>query len=602
MIIRPQLALLASLALLIFAPARVRAADIVQNVPHDALGFIVVKNLAATDVKVAQLLKTLNAEYPSPLVFLNAVTGINEGLNPQGDFLFAVLPPGVYQKAEPQFCVWLPVADYDRILTTLEATPGERISAVRVADEDLLIARHGDWALLMDPDQRDRMQQLLDEAPNPPAAVAKWKSWINDNDVAAVLLHDGIQEILQASAKQPNASGEPNPAEDADDDLFGNADAPAAENPFAAAPDADLSPNPFFAPIHREIHKWIIRSPKLKDLFEHAEAVGCAARLDEAGNALTSLRLKPSNDRQLVATANADVPLPHALYQQGDFVLCGAGKLTPDVTAIFAATYARRALDDLKTTEHIEFDKATAERFQQAFETAAAHIDSWAIVTQPGDQTTGLYNNKFLIFHSTSAKKFVEHASDVMLIWNKMHRDAKGATRFVFDIEESKIGERDATQYLLDVAATDNMPALPEIRQAMEKFFGPGGKMRLWLVPVDDQTVLVGTGTPEQVTVALASLDRKQSIDWNRPEFSPANTLLPNEVDWRIFLSPRGHYEWNRRNAEAMNGPIFGAPVPKEFTPSPPIAFAGEVRDNEIRLEAVIPANTIENAGAFFKK
>ena len=42
--------------------------------------------------------------------------------------------------------------------------------------------------------------------------------------------------------------------------------------------------------------------------------------------------------------------------------------------------------------------------------------------------------------------------------------------------------------------------------------------------------------------------------------------------------------------------------MPREFAASPPIAFAGAVRDNEIRLEAAIPAKTIDNAGAFFKK
>jgi hypothetical protein len=588
-------------ALLAVSPTTL-AADVLQNVPHDALGFIVLKNLTATDTNVDQLLRTLNAEYPSPLIFLKAVTGINEGLNPQGDFLFAVLPPNGPPNAPPQYCVWLPVADYDRMLTALEATPGDEISAVRVADEDLLIARHGDWALLMDPDQRERMVQLLKTPPTPPAAVAAWKSWIDENDVAAVLLHDGIQETLQWSAKPPKASGEPNPAEDATDDIFGQAEGEGAENPFAAAADGDLPPNPLYDPIRREVHKWIIRSPKLKDMFEHSDAIGCAARLDDAGNALTSLRLKPSDVRQLGAAANAETPLPPALYQQDDFILNGAGQFPPPLTSIISATYARRVLDDLKNTEHIIFDDATAARFQQAFETAASDIASWAVLTQPSDQTTGLYNNNFLIIHATSAKTFVEHASDVMQIWNKMHRDAKGATRFVFDIEESKIGERQATQYLLDVAATDNMPALPEIRQAMEKFFGPGGKMRLWLVPVDDHSVLLATATPEQVAAALASLDRKQPIDWNHPELAAANALLPGQADWRIFMSPRGHYEWHRREAEAMNGPIFGAPVPKEFAESPPIAFAGEVRDNELRLEAAIPAKTIEIAGTFFKK
>ena len=121
----------------------------------------------------------------------------------------------------------------------------------------------------------------------------------------------------------------------------------------------------------------------------------------------------------------------------------------------------------------------------------------------------------------------------------------------MFDIEESKIGERNATHYLLDVAATDNMPALPEIRQAMEKFFGPGGKMQLWLVPVDDHNVLLAAGTIEQVTAALASLDRREPIDWNHPEFAAANVLLPSQVDWRSL---------HRARADITNG---GAATPK---------------------------------------
>ena len=50
----------------------------------------------------------------------------------------------------------------------------------------------------------------------------------------------------------------------------------------------------------------------------------------------------------------------------------------------------------------------------------------------------------------------------------------------------------------------------------MEKLFGPGGKLRLWVVPTDDHTVLLAQGTREQVTATLKLYDRKQPIDWNR--------------------------------------------------------------------------------------
>ena len=51
-----------------------------------------------------------------------------------------------------------------------------------------------------------------------------------------------------------------------------------------------------------------------------------------------------------------------------------------------------------------------------------------------------------------------------------------------------------------------------------------------------------------------------------------------------------------------MNGPVFGAPVPKEFIASPPIAFAGGSHGKELWLDAVMPAETLKAAGSFLKK
>jgi hypothetical protein len=88
-----QLQTLILAVVIVALPVRSRAADILQNVPRDALGIVVIKNLHATDTKVAQLLKTFNARYPSPLVFIEAVTGIREGLDPQGDRTFKIRAP-----------------------------------------------------------------------------------------------------------------------------------------------------------------------------------------------------------------------------------------------------------------------------------------------------------------------------------------------------------------------------------------------------------------------------------------------------------------------------------------------------------------------------
>ena len=97
--------------------------------------------------------------------------------------------------ANCRFCVWLPVADYDRFIKSLGATSIDGIAAATIAGEDLLVARRGDWALVMDPDQRERLAELAAATPAPPPMPA-WKPWINSNDVTVVAFAPGLREFF----------------------------------------------------------------------------------------------------------------------------------------------------------------------------------------------------------------------------------------------------------------------------------------------------------------------------------------------------------------------------------------------------------------------
>lgn len=579
-------------------------ADVLQNVPNDAQGFVVVKNLAATDSKVQQLLTSVQADFPSPLAFLRAVTGVSEGLDPQGDCLFVVLPGG-NGDADPQFGVWLPVRDYNRLIAALRGTTGQDIVAITVAGEDLLIAQHGAWALVMDPEQRERMEQILAADPNPPSAVAKWQSWIDANDVAVVAFPGGVRAILAWATAAPPASGPQSGADDDfDDDLFGFEEVNDVGDPFVATAREAPPANDLTARIRAAIRKWTRQSPGLTQTLLRAEAVGCAARLDADGNALVGLRAI-NEDLGPIAADNSQAEkqsLPPTLYQGGNFVLHGAGALPPAHVLAISSLVARSLADELKTEEGLRLNDATVARFQRAVEQAAAEIASAAVLTQAGDKQEGVYTNDFAVVRVNSAATFASRATEAMQLWNAMNREGKGETPLVFDVEEVKVGGRAATLCSLDIAAADGAPPIPEVRQAMEKFFGPGGKLRLWIVRVDDQTVLLAAATPEQVAAALNAFDRKQQLDWTRSELAPAANLLPEQADWRLLFSPHHYDKWQRRQKDAITGPVFGGPLVKEFPPSPPIGIAGRFRGGELRIDAAVPAETIQGAGAFLKK
>jgi hypothetical protein len=586
---RPCFAAAILFTLIVIRPTASRAADVLQLVPRDALGFIVVNKLNTTDEKLKQLLNTLHANFPTPSVFLSDITGITEGIDANGSALVSVLPPGE-PGAAPEFCVWLPVQDYESMLTALDAPRGEPISEFRLGQENLLVARHDDWALIMDADQRTRMSNLLAASPSPPPAIARYKDWINQNDAAAVTFISGIRSIIiwAAQAKKEQVDGVSAPIEEVVDRAL------QTEQLSPAAPDQ------LYAPIRAALADWITKYNKVTRLLVHSEVVGCAVRIDELGDALVSARVDARQNRTPSKNAAADRELPHSLDEGGDFLYFGAGYF-PQALIVAADAFVRSAEQDLRKEQRLTLDKDRFSRFQQALQETIAEVNSFELVKHPGGKSEGLLTNDFVVVRATTAKAFVDKASYAMRMWNTMNREAKSGNPLIFDVQELKVNARDATQYSLDVASAEG-PAIPETRQIMEAFFGPGGKYQLWLVPVDEHNVIFASATENEIKTALEALDRKHPIAWDAAPLADANQLLPSDADWRFFFNLRPYVAWSQKHSAAMTGPVFGGHPNRAFPRSPPIALAGRTTETEISATAVIPAATLQSAGEYLKK
>src|SRR5882672_7923002 len=121
-----------------------QAASVVDQVPRDSLGFVVVRNLLQTDAKVAKAARALRVAIPAPLTMIKTMTGVSSGVDLQRDLLLVMLPP---ENSSRQFhlAVWLPVKDYDALVHSLDGDPQRRIAPATIAGEDVLIAHVADW-------------------------------------------------------------------------------------------------------------------------------------------------------------------------------------------------------------------------------------------------------------------------------------------------------------------------------------------------------------------------------------------------------------------------------------------------------------------------
>lgn len=568
----------------------IAAQDILAQIPADALGYVTVHNLRSFDAKVEKLSAVAQYNLPRPLVFLNQATGISAGLKLDGDATLVLLGDPANGGGQIEFCIWLPVVDYDAFINSLHANSMGDLAAVAIAGEDLLVARHGDWALIMDPDQRERLKELAAAAPTPtPAAVPSWKDWIQSNDVTAVALAPGVHQLLGLISDQDESRDDDAPFSAINSDNQPNF---AAVTPSRGATD-------ILSVIHAEARQWAAAAPDLVQLLQQAPAIGVGLRLDENGNAIASARLslEKLEVNALRNDNSAAGELPASVYPGGGFAVHAAGHLPPALLTTLASAYVRRTAADMQTQEHTVLNEPALKELESAVEKAANTVQGVELVSQPGADPQPVYTNNFVVVRVAAAETFLDQAREVVRLWNKANREAQGETKLLFDSEDSKIGDRAAIQYSLDVASLEGGPALPEVRQAMEKMFGAGGKLRAWVVNVDDHTVLLGAGVPEQITAAVKTLDEKKTIDWQTPDIGEANALLPAEADWRLFIDAHRYSQWRQREAVAMSGaPVIGGPLVRAFPPSPPIGAAGGVHENELWLEVAGPLATIKAA------
>jgi hypothetical protein len=149
--------ILAAAAICLSGLASPASAQVMDQIPSDALVVIKINHLQETDTKVANLLQTLGVTdlvptMKDPLATLETQLGIGPGIDTKKDAAAAILN-GDMEKPQPPFVLLLPVSDYKAFLgsVTTVRTEGD-VSIVHFKDneDDAFVENWGDYAAISD--------------------------------------------------------------------------------------------------------------------------------------------------------------------------------------------------------------------------------------------------------------------------------------------------------------------------------------------------------------------------------------------------------------------------------------------------------------------
>jgi hypothetical protein len=199
---------LVACAALAAAAGSAGAADVLEVVPSDAMGVLVINNLGQTDAKVQQLAGQLQLPQVAMLTKIKSDLGLEKGIDDTGSLAVAAVVPG--DGTAPVAVAYVPTGDYAELLKQLKASvPTDGVASFTAPDGDsALIAELGGFAVVTESSNRAALDAALSMKRSIAADTPSLETWRTQTQVYAIATPAGVrfaqQQILAglALAKQ----------------------------------------------------------------------------------------------------------------------------------------------------------------------------------------------------------------------------------------------------------------------------------------------------------------------------------------------------------------------------------------------------------------
>jgi hypothetical protein len=578
--LRPLQRIVASVLLAALASGAAHAESVLEYLPAETLGFAVVRNIEGANGKIEGVLKIFadlsDAPVPAPWPFIKGATGLGAGVNESGDALVAILGGGGSAEIKP--LILLAVDDYSQFAGSIGGDASGEICRVTIAGEEVLAARRGGYAMLMNVEHRPTMETLLSAEPKAATYLAPVADWMGANDVTAMLTPTGV-DVLTAMGQS----------------------ALAAQR---AAFEKQLS-GPQFAPMLKQLQQNLKMYESLLGFFgAEVDSAAVALSIDAGTNVRISKRVVFDNQGQLAGLGDLE-PLdrsPLTGFAAEPFVFAAGGPV-PRKWGEFMSSWARRVSEEFSAASG--FEKFTDEEWKKVEETWRATmtgVRSTGMVMLAGGPDDPLVSNIFGVTKVDDAERYLKARREAIELWNGLLKKSTSDIKMKYDLDEVEIAGKQGLLMTVDIAASADDPNVPMFGAIVKNAFGEDGKFRTYLVAADGETVVSGLASKEKMEQAVGRVLAGNAALVESAEVKTTASLLDAGAPWRAFVSPQGCVQWASRLMKQIISQ-FGGGVPEipEYPKSPPVGISVNLASGQLHAEMVWPAETLKQLAKYIK-
>lgn len=557
------------LLLLVSAPSAC-GAEILAYLPQNTLSFALVREAKTANDKISQLLEIFTEAVPPPLFMAQAMTGLSEGLNLEGDVLFALLPtpdPG----ATPAPMFLLPVSDYAKFAESIKGDVTGEICRVTIAEEDVLVAKREGYALLMNVEHRELMQQLLNSETAVPTAVAPYQQWIAGNDVSAMVTAPGIgylKKVAQAQLESPAAAAEGDPF--ADPSLAGDMLRLGDSLPFAELFSRDVAMAGIGLAIDDSINarvRWTVEFAK-----------------EETGSAAHKLAGKPF-------WGFADKP--YALAGSGDLPEEFAALLPDFFTLVSRETAAQDGREDFT-------DKDWAD-VRKSYELWTKGLEAVSFLLTPGKDGDPILSILFARLTVDDSKTYLESIKQSFELSNQLAARGKSDIKLQFETAPVTVAGAQGWEVTCDFDKATGDGDQHIWQTLLTAVLGTDHKLSMYFVASDENQVFFAMEAQDKLATFIEAFRKQDTGLVSNAQVKQTVALLENDTPWTCLVNPQGFVELVRTAIKSVQ--ILGfVPEFPLYPTAPPLGATLSADATTWQGEFVMPVEAARAMAQFTKE
>jgi len=572
----------ALLLLLMLAISRpLQAQNILHYLPEDALGFILVNDLSGASEKCEQLMQMFDARLPAPLALLKLSTNLGEGIDFDGDVLITLIP-GPRPSSPPEPLVLLPISSYEDFASSVHSDESGEVARANLAGEDVLIARHGPFAIIMNVENRETLEIIAGLEPKAVALIKPLTGWIDGNLATIGVMPAGVAYLLEVgrqglSQRQQGAYEE-----------FGD---------------------PQFSSALVQVDQGIVFYQMLLDIFgTKVNMISAGFSIDADKNLRIGFRVLSEGDQQssdYLDTPETTLSSGNSLigYPDQSFVIAGGGPLDSSWASRFVKAAVQMMRRSPEAYGYEDFQEQHWLDLEASYQNLADRVNSVSMVILPGTKGEPLFGNVFGTAKVDSSSQYLQAPKKSVQTWNRLLTQSSSDIRLQYEIHNIEVGGSEACEIVGDVASAARDPNVPAFNWMLESMFGEDGKLRTIIVAADDRTIVYGIADEQQISNVIDQVKRGETGLQNSKHLQSTYKLLNPAAAWKIYISPQGCVIWTKRIMDELFGQIMQqtTEIP-EYDDGPPVGISIHLRGDQAELDLVWPSEGIRALADYVEK